>query len=143
MARSLTRADFELGALRTGAAVLMIAVAGCGGGEAEVSLTPPPGGCADVTEVVATPEEGGTYRFDVTVRSADTGWEKYADAWEVRAADGTVLGTRVLAHPHVDEQPFTRSLTGVELPDGLDEVIVAARDSVNGFCGEELTIPVS
>jgi hypothetical protein len=98
--------------------------------------------CADVVDVKMTVEEGGSYRFDVTVRSADTGWEKYADAWEVRAPDGTVLGTRVLAHPHVDEQPFTRSLTGVAVRDDIDEVTVAARDLVEGFCGETRTLPL-
>jgi len=119
----------------------MVAAA-CGGGE-EVETTLPVASnamCADVTDVVVTAESGGTFRFDVTVRSADTGWEKYADAWEVRAPDGTVLGERVLAHPHVDEQPFTRSLTGVAIPDGVAEVEVAARDLVEGFCGETLTV---
>ncbi len=142
MARSLTRADVNSRALLTGLTFLSIAVIGCGGGENEVSQSLP-SGCADVTEAVVTREAAGTYRFDVTIESADTGWEKYADAWEVRAPDGTVLGTRILAHPHVDEQPFTRSLTGVELPDGVEEVVVAARDSVVGFCGEELSVRIS
>jgi hypothetical protein len=108
--------------------------------------SPPPGevpdGCADVIEVVVAAEPGGTYRFDVTVRSADTGWEKYVDAWEVRAPDGSVLGTRFLTHPHVDEQPFTRSLTGVGVPGGVEEVEVAARDLADGFCGQTLTVPI-
>jgi len=77
----------------------------------------------------------GTFTFGVTVQSADTGWDKYADLWEVTVADGAVLGTRVLAHPHVDEQPFTRSQSGIVIPDGIDLVIVRARDSVEGFCG--------
>ena len=98
--------------------------------------------CADVDDVVITAESGGTYRFDVTVRSTETGWDKYADAWEVRAPDGAVLGTRVLAHPHVDEQPFTRSLTGVAIPEGVTIVEVAARDLVEGFCGAALQVPV-
>ena len=80
----------------------------------------------------------GTWRFDVTVASADTGWDKYADAWEVRLPDGTVVGTRELLHPHVDEQPFTRSLSGVAVPADVDRVVVAARDSVSGFCGETI-----
>ena len=79
----------------------------------------------------------------MTVRSDDTGWDKYADAWEVRTADGIVLGTRVLAHPHESEQPFTRSLDGVVIPNGLTEVVIAARDSVAGFCGDTLTVLLS
>jgi hypothetical protein len=40
------------------------------------------------------PEEGGSYRFDVTVRHADTGWDHYADAWDILTPDGTLLGSR-------------------------------------------------
>lgn len=82
----------------------------------------------------------GSHTFAVTISSADTGWDKYADAFEVVAPDGSVLGTRVLAHPHVEEQPFTRSLTGVEVPEGVDRVTIRARDSVVGFCGVEMTV---
>ena len=96
--------------------------------------------CADVVDVVATAEASGSYRFDVTVRSPDTGWDKYADLWEVRAPDGAVLGERVLAHPHVDEQPFTRSQSGISIPAGVSTVTVVARDSVNGFCGQALQV---
>ncbi len=91
-------------------------------------------------DVEVRAEEAGTYAFAVTVRSADTGWEKYADAWQVLGPDDDVLGTRELAHPHVDEQPFTRSLDGVEVPAGVDEVTVRARDSVEGWCGASLAV---
>lgn len=98
-------------------------------------------GCADV--VAATVDSSGdTYRVSATILSADTGWDKYADAWEVRAPDGAVLGARILAHPHVDEQPFTRSLDDVDIPAGITEVEIAARDLVAGFCGETVTITV-
>lgn len=97
-------------------------------------------GCADVIGASAEQAADGTYAFRVTVRSADTGPEKHADAWELRAPDGTVLGTRVLLHDHVNEQPFTRSLSGVEIPAGVTDVVIAARDSVAGFCGETFTL---
>lgn len=58
----------------------------------------------------------------------------------MRTTDGTVLGRRVLTHPHVDEQPFTRSLSDVTIPDGVADVVVAAHDSVAGFCGETLAV---
>jgi len=100
-----------------------------------------PTGCADV--VAASIESSGeTYRVSATILSADTGWDKYADAWDVRSPDGTVLGTRLLAHPHVDEQPFTRSLSDVDIPTNITEVEIAARDLVAGFCGETVTITV-
>ena len=63
-----------------------------------------------------------------------------ANRFEVLAPDGTVLGTRVLLHPHVDEQPFTRSLSGVEIPDGITEIRVRAGDSVHETGGAEVTI---
>jgi hypothetical protein len=99
-------------------------------------------GEADVVAVEVTPEGGGSYRVEVTVEHADTGWDHYADAWDVRSPDGTVLGTRVLLHPHVDEQPFTRSQSGIAIPGDVAEVIVRAHDSVHGHGGRELTVPV-
>ena len=53
----------------------------------------------------------GGWRFDVAISHGDTGWDHYADGWGVYLPDGTELGYRVLHHPHVDEQPFTRSLS--------------------------------
>ena len=97
-------------------------------------------GCADVVAAVAQGQPDGNYSFEVTIRSADTGWDKYADLWEVRDPDGVVLGTRELLHPHVDEQPFTRSLDGVEVPGDITAAVVAAHDSVEGFSGETMAV---
>ena len=72
-------------------------------------------GEADVLNVKATPS-GGNWSFSVTVQHADEGWDHYADRWEVLTPDGELLATRVLAHPHVGEQPFTRGLSGVAVP---------------------------
>jgi len=99
-------------------------------------------GEADVVGVVATKSGPGVFRFDVTVRHDDAGWDHYADQWEVVAPDGTVLGQRVLLHPHVEEQPFTRSLTGVAVPEGVDRVTVRARDSQHGWGGREQDVPL-
>lgn len=92
-------------------------------------------GQADVLDVRVTPSGDGAYRFDVTLKHADTGWDHYADAFEVLAPDGTVLGTRILAHPHVNEQPFTRSLDGVRILDGVTQVQVRGRDKIHGLGG--------
>ena len=100
-------------------------------------------GEADVIEVKIKPTDGNSYRFDVTVRHHDEGWNHYADKWDVVAPDGTVLGTRVLYHPHVDEQPFTRSLTGVKVPSGIEKVTVRAHDSVHKYGGRVVTVRVS
>jgi hypothetical protein len=103
-----------------------------------------PGGAsageADVVGAEAAEEGAGTWRFDVTVRHADEGWDHYADRWEVLAPDGSLLAERVLLHPHVGEQPFTRSLGGVAIPDEVDRVILRAHDSVHGLGGAEITV---
>lgn len=100
-------------------------------------------GEADIVAVDAQPNSDGTWRFDVAVQHADEGWDHYADQWEVLAPDGTVLGVRVLTHPHVNEQPFTRSLSGVAIPAGVDTVIVRARDSVHEYGGVEIEVPIT
>ena len=99
-------------------------------------------GPADVIDAKAT-KTGGGWRFDVTVRHGDTGWEHYADAWRIVAPDGAILGTRTLYHPHVDEQPFTRSLTGVSIPAGISSVTVEAHDKVHGWGGRKVVVPLN
>lgn len=97
-------------------------------------------GEADVLDVTVIRTGEYVYRFDVTVLHGDEGWDHYADRWEVIAPDGTVLGTRVLRHPHVGEQPFTRSLAGVRVPEGIGKVTVRARDSVHEYGGAEVVV---
>lgn len=99
-------------------------------------------GEADVEKVKISKESAGSYRFDVTVRHDDKGWDHYANKWEVVAPDGKVLGTRVLAHPHENEQPFTRSLGRVKIPPGIEKVRVRAYDSVHGAGGAEQEVVV-
>jgi hypothetical protein len=99
-------------------------------------------GTADVVAADAERTGERTWRVSATVRHADEGWDHYADQFQVLAPDGTVLGTRTLHHPHVDEQPFTRSLSGVTIPDGVDRVTVRARDSVHGHGGASVTVDV-
>ena len=74
----------------------------------------------------------GTYRATVTVRHADTGWQHYADRWQVLGREGKVLGERVLLHPHETEQPFTRSLSGIAIAKDVARVFVRAHDTVHG-----------
>ena len=97
-------------------------------------------GEADVVGVEAVPDGGGKWRFNVTVAHEDKGWDHYANKWEVVAPDGRVLGTRVLAHPHENEQPFTRSLGGVAIPGEIESVVLRAQDSQHGFGGREVEV---
>lgn len=92
-------------------------------------------GMADEVAIVdaqASQAQNGSYRFSVTLRHADNGWDHYADRWDVLGPDGTVLGERILLHPHVAEQPFTRSLSGVQVPPGLKTVSIRAHDKQHG-----------
>lgn len=105
--------------------------------------TPTVAGPADVVSVSVAVSGPGQYRFSVTVRHADEGWDHYANRWDVIAPDGTVLGTRTLFHPHENEQPFTRSLAGVAVPDGVNAVTIRANDSVHGEGGREFTVDLA
>lgn len=78
-------------------------------------------GEADVKKVTARKDGSNSYTFHVTVGHKDTGWDHHADKWDVVGPDGSVLDTRKLLHPHEHEQPFTRSLSGVEFPVTLPE----------------------
>ena len=98
---------------------------------------------APVIEQVSAQQTGTSWSFSVTLSHPDTGWDHYADGWEVLAPDGTRLGFRELLHPHVNEQPFTRSLSGVNILDDMDKVLIRARDNKDGWAAEtyEFTLP--
>lgn len=102
---------------------------------------------ADVIHVRAVQDANDGWIFHVTVAHPDIGWDDYADGWDVVTLDGIVLKydsnlpfTRLLAHPHVDEQPFTRSQRGIIIPENVTHVIVRAHDIVDGFGGQEILV---
>jgi len=82
----------------------------------------------------------GDWTVNVTLQHADTGWKHYADGWRVVDASGKVLGMRTLYHPHVDEQPFTRSLSGVAIPEKISKVFVEAHDKVHGWSKDKVRV---
>ena len=104
-----------------------------------VASSPVFAGKADVLEVQVTKVGADVYRFSVTVRHDDEGWDHYADRWEVLDSQGESLGTRVLVHPHVGEQPFTRSMT-LSIPMHVKEVVVRAHDKIHGDGGAEIVV---
>jgi len=95
---------------------------------------------AHVVGAKAMQTGAGMWRFDVTVKSNDTGPKKYADRWDVLDQNGKILGTRILYHHHKAEQPFTRSLSGVRIPKNVSKVTIRARDKVNGYGGRTVTL---
>ncbi len=99
-------------------------------------------GEVDVVGAKVTKSGAGVYRFDVTLKHADAGWDHFANRWDVLDLAGTKLGQRVLAHPHESEQPFTRSAR-IKIPASVREVTIRGNDSRHGLGGREmrLTIP--
>ncbi|WJY22045.1 hypothetical protein QTA57_02380 [Fontisubflavum oceani] len=95
---------------------------------------------AEPPEILAAEQRGDT--IHVTLAHPDTGWDHYADGWQVELEDGTVLGTRTLFHPHVEEQPFTRSLGNVTIPEGVTQVFIRARCNVTGWGDERFVLQV-
>ena len=94
----------------------------------------------DVTIVDVRVECPSSCTFSVTLEHADEGWNHYADQWDVVTLDGRLLKSRVLHHPHENEQPFTRSLTGVLVPEGMKQVKIRARDSRHGYSKQEFIV---
>jgi hypothetical protein len=85
-------------------------------------------------------QHAASWTVSVTLQHADTGWDHYADGWRVVTADGKVLGHRTLYHPHENEQPFTRSLSGIKIPVEVNTVFVEAHDKVHGWNKERLEV---
>jgi len=105
---------------------------------------------ADVLFVSATETAVGLWTFAVELLHPDTGWEDYADGWDVLLPDGTVAKTspddpftRLLLHPHENEQPFTRSQSGIPIPPEITTVTVRAHDLVDGFGGQEVMVDLT
>ena len=94
----------------------------------------------DVLGVEASLDGDGTWTFSVTLSSPYDTPERYADAWRVVGPDGTEYGSRVLTHDHANEQPFTRSQSGIEIPDDVEVVTVEGRDQVSGWGGATMEI---
>lgn len=105
-------------------------------------------GPADVlgAKVECRPAPGGrpasVCRFSVTIRHDDTGWDHYANRYEICDLEGHVLATRVLRHPHVDEQPFTRGIGNVRIPSAVREVEIRAGDLVHGLGGATIRLAI-
>ncbi len=114
-------------------------VSACGTGESAASadsLFP------DVVEVAVTRSYDGTLTFDVTISSPYDAPERYADAWRVVGPEGEVYAVRELLHDHAAEQPFTRSISGITVPNGVEIVQVQGRDLVNGWGGTAMDVAV-
>lgn len=93
----------------------------------------------EIVGVEAT-RDGDTWTFAVTVSSPYDSPEQYADGWRVVGPDDEVYGEHTLTHDHATEQPFTRTQSGVTIPDDVIEVTIEGRDLLNGYGGETKTV---
>ncbi len=93
--------------------------------------------------MVVFSKQGEKWVCETTLRHHDSGWDHYADAWRLVTADGKILGTRTLYHPHVDEQPFTRSLGDITIPADIKIIFVEAHDKVHGWSSKRVRIDLT
>ncbi len=85
----------------------------------------------------------GRWDVHVAVRHKDEGWNHYANIWQVVNADsGELIGERILAHPHDTEQPFTRSLSGMVIPEGVRNIRIRARCNLHEYGGREISFEI-
>ncbi len=94
----------------------------------------------EIVNVEFIHKSGTSWRVNTTLKHADSGWDHYADAWRVMSKDGKKLGERILFHPHETEQPFTRSLSQLIIPQSENIVYVEAHDKVHGWSKQRVMV---
>lgn len=98
-------------------------------------------GEVDVVDVTIESLGGGKFRINATLSHEDTGWDHYANRWDVLDESGKIIGVRELGHPHVNEMPFTRSVS-ITIPESVKNITVRANDSVHDTGGVTFDIAV-
>ena len=94
----------------------------------------------DVVSVKVEVAQSGVFNFDVTVSSPYDTPSRYADGFRVSTIEGKLLGERKLMHDHQTEQPFTRDLYSVKIPEEIKKVVVQARDQKYGYGGKTVEV---
>lgn len=88
-------------------------------------------------------KQSGSWRADVTLKHADTGWKHYADGWRIVDEKGNEIGKRTLYHPHVNEQPFTRSLGSFHISSDKKIIFIEAHDLKHGWSPNRVKVDLS
>ena len=91
-------------------------------------------GAADIVSVTVSGQPQA-YTFNVGISSPDKGCNQYANWWEVISEGEELLYRRILAHSHVNEQPFVRGGGPVAIKS--DEVVwIRAHMNNSGYSGD-------
>jgi len=98
---------------------------------------------ATVVAVEMTEQAPQSWQVAVSVLHDDSGWEHYADKWRVLDEQGLVLAERILLHPHIEEQPFTRSLDVVEIPKTTAVVYIEVHDTKSAWASQRVELDLS
>ncbi len=130
-------------------ALPLLALGGCGTGEVSSGSSAgveESGSTADAEfpDVVAAEltRTGDTYSLEVTMSSEYDTPERYADGWRVLDPAGDEIATMELTHDHASEQPFTRSQSDLEIPDGVEAITIEGHDLENGYGGATVEVAV-
>ena len=98
-------------------------------------------GAADVIAATARHAADGTLNFEVTMRCDDRGATYFCDRFEILSPSMRVVGVRRMLHDHTDEQPFTRELQGVNVPNGFPRgVLIRGHHNARGYDGATLKL---
>jgi hypothetical protein len=97
-------------------------------------------GNVEIVFAKLTARGDSSWNVAVTLKHGDTGWDHYANSWRIVDEQGKLLARRVLAHPHVDEQPFTRNIFYAKIPKDTKVVYIEATDKVHGLSPDRLRI---
>ncbi len=108
-----------------------------------VAFNPAHAGDVKILAADFSKTDDNEWSVNITLKHDDTGWEHYADNWRVVDSEGNILGDRMLYHPHVDEQPFTRGLSNLTVPEGITTVYIEAHDKVHGWTPNKLKVDLN
>jgi len=98
---------------------------------------------AQVTHVLATQKSNTNWCFDTSVRHNDQNWDHYADGWQVLDLVGNQLDFRLLGHPHINEQPFTRGKCNIHIPTAISKVVVRAKCNKHDYGGKPVVVDLT
>ena len=73
--------------------------------------------------------------INVTIKHNDSSWKHYVNKYEIYAKNNKIA-TRILYHPHIHEQPFTRSKSGFQIPKNTTSITIKAYDLVDGYSND-------